>query len=69
MGSRQHANAVSTIAYILSYVTNSGRNDTGNPSDNVSWSGDIIDDVAIGQVIKLIDAVNHNALVDKKIAM
>ena len=29
----------------------------------------VFDDVAVGQVIKLIDTVNHNALVDKKIAM
>ena len=67
--SRQHANGVSTIAYILSYSAHSGRNDTGNPSDNASWSGNTIDDVAVGQMIKLVDAVNHNALVDNKMAM
>ena len=69
------ADQLTFIKQIIQYLTTNGTIDKAllfePPFTNLhdqSLFG-VFDDVAVGQVIKLIDAVNHSALVDNKIAL
>ena len=73
--SLKRADQLTFINQIIQYLTTNGTIDKTllfePPFTNLhdqSLFG-VFDEVAIGQVIKLIDTVNHNALVDKKITM
>ena len=68
------ADQLTFIKQIIQYLTTNGTIDKAllfePPFTNLhdqSLFG-VFDDVAVGQVIKLIDAVNHNALVERKSA-
>ena len=68
------ADQLTFIKQIIQYLTTNGTIDKAllfePPFTNLhdqSLFG-VFDDVAVGQVIKLIDAVNHNALVERKTA-